>query len=215
MPLLKAFIEINVQKIIERNLKIMKQFFTQIFIVTNKPEAYSHLGVPLLGDVYNIRSPITGIFTSLLNSSNHWVFISGCDMPFINKEIIRHMDSQKNNFDAVIPKSPSSPFPKGRHDPIFIEPLFAFYSKRLLGPMEKVILTNKRSVKEFLKNKKVKYISSKEIKKIDPEATSFININTTADIHSYMQPQDRLKFKRKSERREKCLVLEQQSSLLF
>ncbi len=225
MPVLKAFIEVQGQKIIERNLKIMEQFFKQIFIVTNQPEAYSYLGIPLLGDTYNIRSPITGIFTSLLNSSNHWVFISACDMPFISKQIIRYMDSQKSNFDAVVPKSPLPPFTKGRNLGTnrprwvvprgvrgdYIEPLLAFYSKRLLGSMEKVILTEKRGIKDFLKNKKVKYITSKEIKKIDPEAKSFINLNTPEDIHFYLQPQDKLKLKRKIIRRKKCLVLERQS----
>jgi molybdopterin-guanine dinucleotide biosynthesis protein A len=190
MPVLKALIEVDGQKIIERNINIMKRLFKQVFIVTNQPEVYVYLGIPLLGDAYDIRGPIIGVFTSLLNSSNQWVFISACDMPFINKNVIKYMYSQKNNFDAVVP------IVKGK-----TEPLLAFYSKRLLPTMEKVILTDKRGIKDFLKNKRVKYVTSKEIKKIDPEAKSFANLNTPEDVNFYLLPQDRLKFKRKIKRR--------------
>ena len=81
MPVLKSFIEINGEKIIERNLKIMQRLFKEILIITNQPEVYLYLGLPLFGDVYDVRGPMTGVLTSLLNSSNHWVFISACDMP--------------------------------------------------------------------------------------------------------------------------------------
>lgn len=176
MPVLKAFIKVNGEKIIERNLKIMKHLFKENFIVTNQPEVYSHLKVPLLGDVYDIRGPMTGILTSLLNASNNWVFISACDMPFINEHLIRYMASKRDNHDAV------APMLKGK-----AEPLFAFYSKRLIPRMEKAILANKTGPKDFLNNKRVKYINTEEIKNIDAKTMSFINLNTPEDIKFYLQ----------------------------
>ena len=143
---------------------------------------------------------MTGVFTSLMNASNRWVFISACDMPFLNRDLIEYMASKIDNSDAVVPVK------KGK-----TEPLFAFYSKRLLASMGKSILTDKRGLKDFLNNKRVQYIKISEIKKIDPEAKSFINLNNTEDIDLYLQPQDKIKFKSKSARRKKCLVLEQQN----
>ncbi|MBI5027101.1 MAG: molybdenum cofactor guanylyltransferase [Nitrospirae bacterium] len=171
MPLLKAFIEINGEKIIERNLKIMKNLFREIFIITNTPELYVYLGVPMLGDIYPLKGPMAGIFTSLINSRNPWVFISACDMPFINKELILYMTSKTGNCDAVVPE-----FRKN------IEPLFALYSKRLADDMEKAILNNKTGLQDFLRQKRVKYITKGEIKSFDPDERSFINLNTPEDI---------------------------------
>ena len=210
MPVLKAFIEVDGEKIIERNLKIMKQLFKETFIVTNQPELYLYLKTHLLGDVYDIRSPMTGIFTSLLNSLNNWVFISACDMPFINGELIKYMASKRDNYDAVVPKynetlmlqdnesnPPKSPFSKGGLRGIvtkggkggdYTEPLFAFYSKQVMSFMEKAILTKKASVKDFLSDKKVKYIRTQEIKSIDKKAMSFINLNTLRDLKKYSKP---------------------------
>lgn len=177
MPVLKAFIEVNGEKIIERNLKIIKKLFKEIFIVTNQPEAYLYPGIPLLGDIYNVRGPMTGVLTSLLNSSTHWVFISACDMPFINEHLIRYMAAKRDNYDAV------APMLKGK-----IEPLFTFYSKRLISYMEKAIIAGKTGLQDFLDNKRVKYIITEEIKNIDPGARSFININTPEEIKFYLRP---------------------------
>ena len=186
MPVLKAFIEVNGQKIIEKNLCVMKKLFKEVFIVTNQPEAYSYLGVPLLGDIYDIRGPMTGIFTALLNSPEQWVFVSACDMPFINIDLINHMSDQRRGSDAVVPML------QGK-----AEPLFSFYSKRLLTSMEKAVLGDNKSLKDFLDMKRVQYISMNQIKKFDPEAASFINLNTPQDVGLYLDQKDILRFKRK------------------
>lgn len=186
MPVLKAFIEVNGQKIIEKNLGVMKKLFEEVFIVTNQPEAYSYLGVPLLGDIYDIRGPMTGIFTALLNSPEQWVFVSACDMPFINIDLINHMSDQRRGSDAVVPMLQRK-----------AEPLFSFYSKRLLTSMEKAVLGDNKSLKDFLDMKRVQYIPMNQIKKFDPEAASFINLNTPQDVGLYLDQKDILRFKRK------------------
>jgi len=62
--------------------------------------------------------------------------------------------------------------------------------------MEQELLSGKRGMKDFLNKKKVKYIRITEIKGLDPEAKSFINLNTPDDIELYLQPQDRLTYKK-------------------
>ncbi|MBI4849067.1 MAG: molybdenum cofactor guanylyltransferase [Nitrospirae bacterium] len=225
MPVLKAFIEVEGKKTVERNLRIMKRLFGETFIITNQPELYSYLGVPLFGDVYDVRGPMTGIFTALLNSSNQWVFVSACDMPFINPALIRFMADERYNPACL---SMMSDEERGNFDPaqeadIYdvvvpvvnhrAEPLFAFYSKKALSSLEQFILSGKKGIKDFLLNrsKRVKYITTEEIKGIDPEAKSFINLNTPEDVELYLHPQDRLKFKKSVIRRKKCSDLELQS----
>ncbi len=186
MPVLKAFIEVGGEKLIERNVRIMKDLFEDITIVTNQPEAYTYLEVPMLGDVYDIRGPMTGIFTALLNSSKQWIFVSACDMPFVNTDLIKHMSTVRKGFDAVVPML------QGK-----AEPLFSFYSKRLLTSMEKTVLGDNKSLKDFLDMKRVQYIPTDQIKKFDPEASSFINLNTPQDVDRYLDHKDILRFKRK------------------
>jgi len=103
MPVLKAFIKVEGMPIIERSLNTYRQLFRDSVIVTNQPEHYSHLGSKMLGDVYDLRGPMTGIFTSLINSSSSWVFVSACDMPFLNKDVIQYMASGRKGYEAVVP----------------------------------------------------------------------------------------------------------------
>lgn len=187
MPVRKAFIEVEGQQIIRRNLSIINRLFSEVFIVTNEPEQYTSLKTPLLGDVYDIRGPMTGILSALLNSSNPWVFVSACDMPFINKNLIAYMAAKRDNMNAVVPMIKRK-----------AEPLFAFYSKRLLTSMEKSVRSGRRGLKDFLNTKRVQYITTGEVRKVDPETTSFINLNTPGDIDLYLKSRDRLKFKKHS-----------------
>jgi molybdopterin-guanine dinucleotide biosynthesis protein A len=181
MPVLKAFIEVGGKKIIDRNLHALQSIFSENFIVTNQPELYSYLEVPLFGDAYDMRGPMTGIFTALLNSSSSWVFISACDMPFLNIRLIQHMSTLRKDCDAVVPVCNDKK-----------EPLHAYYSKRLLNFMEKSLLAGEKSLKDFLGSKRVNYISSRETKKIGPVARSFVNLNTPEDIDLYLDPEDKL-----------------------
>jgi len=176
MPVLKAFIKVDGITIINRSLRTYIQTFRDTFIVTNQPELYSQFGIKMLGDVYDIRGPMSGIFTSLINSSEPWIFVSACDMPFLNRDLIEYMASRRPGYDAVVPLYKGIP-----------EPLHAFYSTRLTYSMEKALLFGKKALKDFLRSKKVKYLPVRDIIKFDPEAKSLINLNTPQDIKNFIR----------------------------
>jgi molybdopterin-guanine dinucleotide biosynthesis protein A len=208
MPVLKGFIEVEGRKIIERNLKTMKQLFQEVFIITNQPELYTYLGVPMFGDVYNIRGPMTGVLTALINSSSNWIFVSACDMPFINPDVIRFMARERYNPTCIniINKGQKSDLDTismaGIYDTVVplvnnkAEPLFAFYAKKIMGSLEQFILAEKKSIKNYLLNhdKRVKYITTEDIKHIDPDLRSFINLNNPEDVELNLSHKDKSRF---------------------
>ena len=59
------------------------------------------------------------------------------------------------------------------------------------------VLGDNKSLKDFLDMKRVQYIPTDQIKKFDPEASSFINLNTPQDVGRYLDHKDILRFKRK------------------
>jgi molybdopterin-guanine dinucleotide biosynthesis protein A len=191
MPVPKAFIRVDGKRIIERNISLLKTLFRETYIVTNDPGMYASFDVPLLGDMYDIRCPMTGILTALMNASSPWIFISACDMPFISSDLISYMATRRKERDAVIPSSGA-----GKD-----EPLFGFYSRRLLPAMEKDLLRGIRAISDFLKNKRVEYITMKEIHVHDPRSLSFINLNRPEDIERYLTKRDRIIFHERVKRR--------------
>ncbi len=182
MPVLKAFIKVGNRTIIERSLNIYRHIFRDTYIITNQPELYARFGMHMFGDVYDIRGPMTGIFTSLINATEPWVFVSACDMPFLNREIIEFMASRRRGFDAVVPLYHGRP-----------EPLHACYTTRLAPSMEKALLHGQKALKDFLRSKKVKYLPVREMRNLDPEAKSMINVNTPQDLKKFVHAESVVK----------------------
>jgi molybdopterin-guanine dinucleotide biosynthesis protein A len=171
LHVLKGFLEIKGRRIIESNIELLKKIFDCVIISTNNPEYYFYLGVPMLGDIVKYRGPMTGILSALITIEAPGIFVTGCDMPFIKPELIRYIvgrwtDSQ----EAVIPIFDSKP-----------QPLLGVYSKKLVPKMEDSIQKGMRGLREFLKKREVLYIGEDEVRTLDPEGRSFVNINTMED----------------------------------
>jgi molybdopterin-guanine dinucleotide biosynthesis protein A len=176
IPLLKGHIEINGQRIIDSNIKILKRFFDKVVISTNSPENYFYCGVPMIGDVIRQRGPLTGIFSVLLNTEDD-IFIIGCDMPFIDERLIKYIidkykaqNSKLKELHAVIPVFEGHP-----------QPLFGIYSKGIIDTVERRLYAGQSGMRDLLTELKALYINEQEIKKIDPMGRSFVNINTMED----------------------------------
>ncbi len=174
---LKSFINIEGVSIIAKNLALLRELFHEVFISTNLPEPYSHLGAPLIGDVLPSRGPMSGIHSALLNAKGPGVFVAACDMPFLNKEVIMFILERRLRHcrecgpcDAVVPVFNDWP-----------QPLSGIYSRTLLPYLEEGIVHEKTSLIRFLGDVDTFFINEPEIRTIDPWGRSFMNINTIED----------------------------------
>ncbi|MDP2753921.1 MAG: molybdenum cofactor guanylyltransferase [Nitrospirota bacterium] len=171
-PVIKGFLEISGKRIIEKNIELLKGIFNKVIISTNNPELYFYLGVLMVGDVVEYRGPMTGILSGLTIPEVSEVFVTACDMPFINTMLIKYIvDKWEKEYDAVIPIFDDKP-----------QPLLGIYSKRIAKSMEQSIKNGERSLRRFLQGINVLYINEEEVRNIDPEGRSFININTIEDF---------------------------------
>ncbi|MEW6408559.1 MAG: molybdenum cofactor guanylyltransferase [Nitrospirota bacterium] len=179
MPTNKAFLEVNGEIIIERTIRIFNELFDEVIIVTNTPELFIKYRIKLVGDLFNLRGPLTGIFSGLLNARGNFCFVVACDMPFINKELMSYMIANTGDYDAVVPRIGKA-----------IEPLHAIYSRECLHAMEQSLLVNQtprqRSLTEFLNRCNVRFIEEDEIERFDPSKRSFVNLNTPDDLEMAM-----------------------------
>ena len=171
IPVLKGFLEIGNRRIIEHNLELLKKVFGRVLISANAPELYFYLGTPMVGDVLDSRGPMTGILSALISTDAPAMFVTACDMPYINAILIQYIAGKwDDRFDAAIPLYEQKP-----------QPLFGIYAKRVAEKMEQSIKTGRRSLRDFLKEITVYYIGEDEVKSIDRTGRSFVNINTAED----------------------------------
>ena len=174
-PVIKGFLEIEGRKIIESCLDLLAGIFDSVIISTNNPERYCYLGVPMVGDIVNYRGPMTGILSAMISLDVPEVFVTACDMHFIKPELVKHVVSRAlrgktKSWDAVIPLFDGKP-----------QPLLGIYSKKLIYKMEKSIREGNGSLRNFLSTVNVLSISEGDVRALDPEGKSFVNINSLED----------------------------------
>lgn len=172
IPVLKGLIEINGRCIIEHQISLLKTIFKQVYISTNQPEFYFGLGVPLVGDILKGQGPLAGILSALIATGQKEIFAIACDMPFVRADLISHIIANRD-LCATVPV----------HNGVE-EPLFAIYSKGIIQPAIDNLRQGKLSLRGFLRDIDVKYIEEHEVRAIDPEGRSFVNINSAEDYKS-------------------------------
>lgn len=177
IPHIKGLLKVNGVTIIERNLHILREVFNEVVISTNSPEIYFPFGVSLIGDIINKKGPMTGIFSVLIATAADAVFVVACDMPFVKGDLIRYM---KDRFEDLSSsgRDPDALIPRSRNG---TEPLLGIYTSRLKERMGESLAQGRNGLYSFLSEVETVYIEEKEIRDIDPQGLSFININTLED----------------------------------
>lgn len=172
----KALADFNGIPLIERVIGVLKSVFTNLIIITNSPLEYSYLKIPLYQDLVKGLGPVGGIYTGLDAIADGWAFFCACDMPFINRDLVRYITEVKDGFDAVVPKVDWK-----------IEPLHALYSKRCLPAIKKLIYNEEYQTIKSFKDINVRFIEEDEIRRFDPELKTFLNVNKQDELVSILK----------------------------
>lgn len=167
----KAFLKINGEVIIEKTVRLFKEIFNEVILVTNSPDEYKYLNTKIVNDIYPKSGSLIGVYSGLYYAASQYVFAAACDMPFLKKDFIEYLVKQKDGYDIVIPFSPDGQ-----------QPLHAVYSKTCLKPMEEAIKKGDLKIIDILPMLKVRRIERNEIIPFDPEFRSFFNVNTPSEL---------------------------------
>lgn len=167
----KALLKIMGKSIIERQIEILDEIFSETIIITNSPDCYKFLGKPTFMDIIPGKASLGGLHSGLMSANKPYCFFVACDMPFLNREIINLLLVNVDAHDIVIPKI------SGR-----FEPLHAIYSRKCIPFIENLISSDNLQIFGFFEHVDVCEIKGSELRKIDPLLNFTININTPEDL---------------------------------
>ncbi len=172
----KQFLKIKEKRVMEIVLDKLKEEFSEIIIVTNKPEEYVDSEHMVVSDIIKGRGPLSGLHVGLKNSKSKYAYFIACDMPNINIEYIKYMKSQieKEKPMACVTKCEK-----------FIEVFNGFYSKDLYEKIEDHLNNDERSVNSLLKDVDTLFISEEKVREFSPDWDMFINLNTKEELENY------------------------------
>jgi len=169
----KALVKLHGIPLIERVLDVMRPIFRRVIIITNTPDEYSYLELPMYQDIIKGLGPLGGIITGLRVIPDSGFFVA-CDMPFLSQGLIRHIVEIKADFDVVVPR-------------IFgnMEALHALYGKACQSKIEGLINSKTYQIFRFFNEVSVRYVDEEEVKIFDPDLRSFLNINSPEGLNDF------------------------------
>ena len=175
----KALVEIASERLIDRVINKLKDFFAPLILVTNTPEEYQGLAVEIIRDLIPGKGPLSGIHAGLLASPHSLNFVVGCDMPFISGELGVYLAGQAVPDDDVV-----VPLVHG-----YAEPLSAVYRKTCIPCVEALLLTDQpktAAFADFYDQVRVKYVQDEELSAFG-DGGCFFNINTRDDLKKALE----------------------------
>jgi molybdenum cofactor guanylyltransferase len=174
----KSFALLEGEYLIAHTLKALDAISTTdspmpVFIVANEvaASAYSQFARPVVNDVLPGRSSLNGLYSALWHSPGQYTLCIACDMPFLKSALLSLLIEVAHDVQAVVPRV------DGR-----LETLCAVYEKTCIRPFHEAIQTGILKIQSALATVQTRYVEADEMRKVDPDLTSFVNVNTQDDL---------------------------------
>jgi molybdopterin-guanine dinucleotide biosynthesis protein A len=167
----KALLELGGKRIIERVVNAVASVLDDLLVVTNTPERYAFLGLPMVPDAYPDGGALGGIYTGLRAAGGDAAFTVACDMPFVHPAIVRTVVERAGDGDVVIPRTGAQ-----------LETLHAVYGKACLGPMETCLRAGRLKIVGFFPDVRVVELDAAPMGRHRAPEVAFMNVNTPDEL---------------------------------
>jgi molybdopterin-guanine dinucleotide biosynthesis protein A len=167
----KALMELGGRPIVARVLDVVRQVTERVLLVTNTPDLYAFLGLPMVPDVFPEGGSLGGIYSGLRAAPGDAAFTVACDMPFLSAPVARLVVARAGEADVVAPRIGAQ-----------WETLHACYGKACLGPMERRLREGQLRITGFFDEVRVLAITEAEVVAVGDPARVFMNVNTPDEL---------------------------------
>ena len=175
----KALIPIGDKTILEHVIASLDGVVDEIIIsmrdISQKELLNDYIqGYDVVLDKLQDVGPLSGILEGAKAATGEYVFVVACDMPFINTDAVELLFKYAEGHDAAIPVWENEN----------LEPMHAVYCTRPMAvETEKAILRNEKFVlAPVFKMQDLVFVKIDEIRKLDPDLRTFVNVNTPDDV---------------------------------
>jgi len=168
----KALQQLDGTPLIGHVIARLRPLISEILIVGDRAGSYRGFGIPVISDPSPDQGPLAGIRTALMNTHAPLVFCCACDMPFLETALVgRLLELAEEGVAAVVPRVRGEP-----------EPLCAVYARAALPSIEAELAIGGRRIRNALSRMRTRYVEEDDLRIVDPELRSFVNVNTPADL---------------------------------
>jgi len=168
----KTFRRVGDDMMLTRIHSLFLKLFSEVIIVVNDPKDFIGWDMTVVTDIHPSRCALAGLHAGLFYASNPWAYVTACDVPFLNEQVIRHLiDQREAGAEVIVPRTDDG-----------LEPLAAVYSRDCIPLIENNLEKKIFMIKKFFRKKKIKEIPVSDLKKLDPSMQFMFNVNTLEDL---------------------------------
>jgi molybdenum cofactor guanylyltransferase len=172
----KALLVFDQEPLIAHIARVLKRMFAEIVVVAAPEQELPALPAKMVRDEVAYQGPVGGIYYGLRAAASEFSFVTSCDAPFLNTALISYLTGQISDYDVVVP------FWEERY-----QPLHAVYRRSVL-PLLKEQLERGELRPVYLFDKvRTRTVEPDEIKRLDPDGLTFLNMNTPQDYEAALQ----------------------------
>ena len=148
----KALMALGGKRLVDRVVAVMRSVFDALLMVTNTPEVYADLGVPMVQDVWPEKGSLGGIYSAIHHVDTPYCLVVACDMPFLQAAMLHYLITQMSDYDVVVPDALGE-----------LQTLHAIYSKACLHPIERRLEMNRLRITGFFPDVRVRTVTASEL----------------------------------------------------
>ena len=167
----KATLVLDGLSLLQRAINSASSLGDDVICVARADQNISADGATFVHDPPGNKGILPAILAGLEHTSNDWIFLSACDMPFIQLPLVRYMLGLRQDYSIIVPRLS-----------VGLEPFHTLYHRRVIPALRAAIADNERRVVSFYADQRVREVNENEIRLYDPQLISFFNINTHQDL---------------------------------
>ena len=172
----KALLPFDGEPLIVHVVRALKKMFAETVVVAAPDQELPSLPAVLVRDEVAYQGPVSGIYHGLKAATKEVCFVTSCDAPFLNLQLISQLLAQISDCDVVVPYWQQR-----------FQPLHAVYRTSVL-PLLKDQLERGELRPIFLYDKvRTRKIPEQEIRRLDSEGLSLLNMNSPAEYDAALQ----------------------------
>jgi molybdopterin-guanine dinucleotide biosynthesis protein A len=164
----KALLPFGRETLIERVVRRLKPIAAEVVVVSG-----AHLDLPplpgarIVVDDVPSQGPVAGILYATRAAANEFLFVCGCDHPFLEPALVTLLVRRADGADGAVPVVAG-----------VRQPLIAAYHRRVGSIAEALLASGERRATALLERARLCEVAETELATADPSRLSFLDVDT-------------------------------------
>ncbi len=167
----KALLSLGELTVIEHVVSCVQPLVGQIIVVTNDPDSVTFLGLATTPDITPDKGPLMGLYSGLSACTTPWGLVVACDAPFLSGALLVGLLERRQDNAMVLPLTERGP-----------QPMPGLYPTSIASTIAGLLEDGCSAMRELIAAGPVELMNMADVKRLDPEAQSFMDNDTPEDL---------------------------------